>query len=64
MLAQVARELGLLAAAGLAVLSRMGVNTSAGWQLATACDYNSANLSVRQITLDAGSTQIARAARC
>jgi hypothetical protein len=30
----------------------MGVNTSAGWQLATACDYNSANLSVRQITLD------------
>ncbi len=38
--------------AGLAVLSRMGVNCSAGWQLDTACEYNSANLSVRQITLD------------
>jgi NADPH:quinone reductase-like Zn-dependent oxidoreductase len=43
---------GPVFAAGLAVLGRMGVNTSAGWQLATACDYNSANLSVRQITLD------------
>jgi NADPH:quinone reductase-like Zn-dependent oxidoreductase len=38
--------------AGLAVLGRMGVNCSAGWQLDTACNYNSANLSVRQITLD------------
>ncbi len=38
--------------AGLAVLSRMGVDVSAGWQLSTAVDYNSANLSVRQITLD------------
>jgi NADPH:quinone reductase-like Zn-dependent oxidoreductase len=38
--------------AGLAILSRMGVNVSAGWQLSTAVDYNSANLSVRQITLD------------
>ena len=38
--------------AGLVVLGRMGVNVSAGWQLATGCKYNSANLSVRQITLD------------
>jgi NADPH:quinone reductase-like Zn-dependent oxidoreductase len=38
--------------AGLVTLGRMGVNVSAGWQLSTACSYNSANLSVRQITLD------------
>jgi NADPH:quinone reductase-like Zn-dependent oxidoreductase len=38
--------------AGLAVLSRMGVNVSAGWQLDTNNQYNSANLSVRQVTLD------------
>jgi len=38
--------------AGLAVMSRQGVNVSAGWQLSTTCDYNSANCSVRQITLD------------
>ena len=38
--------------AGVVTLGRMGVNVSAGWQLATACSYNSANLSVRQITLD------------
>ncbi len=37
---------------GLAAASRMGVNVSAGWQLDTGCSYNSANLSVRQITLD------------
>jgi len=43
---------GPVYAAGLAVLARMGVNCSAGWQLDTACQYNSANLSVRQITLD------------
>ena len=43
---------GPVYAAGLAVLSRMGVNVSAGWQLDTACNYNSANLSVRQITVD------------
>ncbi len=43
---------GPVYAAGLAVLSRMGVNVSAGWQLDTGCNYNSANLSVRQITLD------------
>ncbi len=38
--------------AGLRILSRAGVNISAGWQLAQDCSYNSANLSVRQITLD------------
>ena len=38
--------------AGLQVASRMGVNVSAGWQLDTMNKYNSANLSVRQITLD------------
>lgn len=43
---------GPVFAAGLAVASRCGVNVSSGWQLSTACDYNSANLSVRQITLD------------
>ena len=43
---------GPVFAAGLAVQSRMGVNVSAGWQLDTACNYNSANLSVRQITVD------------
>jgi len=43
---------GPVYAAGLAAMGRMGVNVSAGWQLDTACNYNSANLSVRQITLD------------
>jgi crotonyl-CoA carboxylase/reductase len=38
--------------AGLAVMSRQGVNVSAGWLLAMACDYYSANCSVRQLTLD------------
>jgi NADPH:quinone reductase-like Zn-dependent oxidoreductase len=38
--------------AGLAAQSRLGVNVSAGWQLSTNLNYNSANLSVRQITLD------------
>jgi crotonyl-CoA carboxylase/reductase len=38
--------------AGVAAMARMGVNVSAGWQLDMACNYNSANLSVRQITLD------------
>jgi len=38
--------------AGVVVMGRMGVNVSAGWQLDTKCNYNSANLSVRQITLD------------
>jgi len=34
------------------VAAREGVNVSAGWQLARECTYNSANLSVRQVTLD------------
>jgi crotonyl-CoA carboxylase/reductase len=38
--------------AGLAVTAREGVNVSAGWQLSQVVDYNSALLSVRQITLD------------
>jgi len=38
--------------AGLVVAAREGVNVSAGWQLARECTYNSANLSVRQLTLD------------
>ncbi len=38
--------------AGLRVMSRQGVNVSAGWQLDTKINYNSALLSVRQITLD------------
>ena len=37
--------------AGLAVTSRLGVNVSAGWQLSMTLTYNSANLSVRQLTL-------------
>jgi NADPH:quinone reductase-like Zn-dependent oxidoreductase len=43
---------GPLFGAGLRVASRQGVNVSAGWQLDTANKYNSANLSVRQVTLD------------
>ncbi len=38
--------------AGVAVLSREGVNVSAGWQLEKKIGYDSAGLSVRQITLD------------
>ena len=38
--------------AGVRVMSRQGVNVSAGWQLDTKIKYNSALLSVRQITLD------------
>ena len=38
--------------AGIAASSRCGVNVSAGWQLDMNVAYNSANLSVRQITLD------------
>ena len=38
--------------AGIVVAAREGVNVSAGWQLARECTYNSANLSVRQLTLD------------
>jgi len=43
---------GPVYAAGLQCMARLGVNVSAGWQLDTACQYNSANLSVRQITVD------------
>ncbi len=38
--------------AGIVAAAREGVNVSAGWQLARECAYNSANLSVRQVTLD------------
>jgi NADPH:quinone reductase-like Zn-dependent oxidoreductase len=38
--------------AGIVAAAREGVNVSAGWQLARECTYNSANLSVRQVTLD------------
>jgi NADPH:quinone reductase-like Zn-dependent oxidoreductase len=38
--------------AGLAVQAREGVNVSAGWQLSMNINYNSASLSIRQITLD------------
>ena len=38
--------------AGLAVAAREGVNVSAGWQLSQVLEYNSALLSVKQITLD------------
>ena len=38
--------------AGMAVLAREGVNVSAGWQLGMNCSYNSANCSVRQLTID------------
>jgi NADPH:quinone reductase-like Zn-dependent oxidoreductase len=43
---------GAVFPAGMAVLGRQGVNVSAGWQLGMKCDYNSANASVRQVTLD------------
>lgn len=38
--------------AGVVASARLGVNVSAGWQLSRECNYNSANLSVRQVTLD------------
>jgi NADPH:quinone reductase-like Zn-dependent oxidoreductase len=43
---------GPVFAPGLAVASRQGVNVSAGWQLGTAVNYNSAGASTKQITLD------------
>lgn len=43
---------GTVFPAGLAALGRMGVSVSAGWQLGMSLNYNSASLSVRQITLD------------
>ena len=38
--------------AGMAVMARQGVNVSAGWQLGMNLEYNSANCSVRQLTID------------
>lgn len=38
--------------AGLAAMARQGVNVSAGWQLSTGIDYNSALCSTKQLTLD------------
>ncbi len=38
--------------AGLAVAARMGVNTSAGWQLSQVVEYNTTVMSVKQVTLD------------
>jgi NADPH:quinone reductase-like Zn-dependent oxidoreductase len=43
---------GPVFAAGLSVAARQGVNVSAGWQLDTAINYNSAGASTKQITLD------------
>ena len=43
---------GAVFPAGLAVAAREGVNISAGWQLSQVLEYNSALLSVRQVTLD------------
>jgi crotonyl-CoA carboxylase/reductase len=38
--------------AGIAAAAREGVNVSAGWQLGTQVQYNSAGCSTKQITLD------------
>ncbi len=43
---------GAVFPAGLAALSRQGVNVSAGWQLGQKISYDSALLSVKQVTLD------------
>ena len=43
---------GPVFAAGFAVASRQGVNVSAGWQLDTRVQYNSAGASTKQLTLD------------
>ena len=43
---------GPVFAAGIAVLARCGVNVSSGWQIDKKVAYDSAGLSVRQITLD------------
>ena len=43
---------GPVFAAGVAALAREGVNVSAGWQLDKRIGYDSAGLSVKQITLD------------
>jgi NADPH:quinone reductase-like Zn-dependent oxidoreductase len=38
--------------AGIAAAARAGVNVSAGWQLGTMVQYNSAGASTKQLTLD------------
>jgi NADPH:quinone reductase-like Zn-dependent oxidoreductase len=38
--------------AGLSVAARCGVNISAGWQLSQVISYNSALMSVKQVTID------------
>jgi len=38
--------------AGIAAAARQGVNVSAGWQLGTQVQYNSAGASTKQLTLD------------
>jgi NADPH:quinone reductase-like Zn-dependent oxidoreductase len=43
---------GPVFAAGVAALARLGVDVSAGWQLEKKVAYDSAGLSVKQITLD------------
>lgn len=43
---------GPVFAAGFAVAARQGVNVSAGWQLDTRIQYNSAGASTKQLTLD------------
>jgi crotonyl-CoA carboxylase/reductase len=43
---------GPVFAAGVAAMAREGVNVSAGWQLDKRINYDSAGLSVKQITLD------------
>ena len=43
---------GAVFPAGVAAAARLGVNVSAGWQLDKKIGYDSAGLSVRQITLD------------
>lgn len=43
---------GPVFAAGISAAARMGVNVSAGWQLGTMVNYNSAGASTKQITLD------------
>jgi len=43
---------GPVFAAGMGAIAREGVNISAGWQLSTQINYNSALMSVRQVTID------------
>ena len=43
---------GPVFSAGVTALAREGVNVSAGWQLDKRVSYDSAGLSVKQVTLD------------